>query len=238
MAHGLVTGGIDAVTIANNHIFDFNRQGYYDTRAALRDAGMPYFGMEHNLIMEVNGVYVGLFGFLVYVSEWRVQAAINDLRERGAQIVIAYFHWGIMGETRPLESQRRLGRFTLDSGADLVLGSHPHNIQGVEVHNGRFIVYSLADFSYAGHSSPADMDSFIFQKTFTLIDGELQLTQDAHLLPLMQSSRRPPYIRQNFQPTPALGEDYTRIRERLQLYSSWLNNDEGMAVISQINQSR
>jgi poly-gamma-glutamate synthesis protein (capsule biosynthesis protein) len=136
-----------------------------------------------------------------------------------------------MYETMPTEGQRTLARFTVDSGADLVLGAHPHVIQGIEVYNGRFIVYSLADFSYAGHSSPDDLDSFVFQQTFTFIDGELQPDRDAAVIPLMQSSRRPI---QNFQPTPAEGEDAERIRQRMRLYSSWLNDAEGMRTVEGI----
>ena len=232
MARGLAQGNIDVVTIANNHIYDFYRQGYLDTLEALRAAGVKYFGNAHKTVIEVNGIKVGLFGYMVYVPRRNVERAIAYLREQGAQIIIAYYHWGIMGDTRPQEHQRHLGRFTLDAGADLVLGAHPHNIQGIEVHNGRFIVYSLADFSYAGHANPADLDSFIFQKTFTFIDGELQLTQDARVLPLMQASARRPS--QNFQPILAVGEDAARIRQRMFTYSGWLNSAENMYIIEAI----
>jgi poly-gamma-glutamate synthesis protein (capsule biosynthesis protein) len=232
MAFGLSMGGIDVVAIANNHILDFGEEGRLDTIHALEEAGVAYFGDEFITILEVNGIQVGLFGFLSStVPRYRITHAINDLREKGAQLVIAYFHWGIMNETQASANQRSQGRFTLDSGADLVLGAHPHNIQGIEVHNGRFIVYSLADFSYTGHASPSDLDSFVFQKTFTFINGELQLTQDALVIPILQSSTRP---QQNFQPTPAFGEDAERIRRRLFEYSEDFNDENNIKIIESI----
>ena len=221
----LTYGAVDVVTVANNHTGDFFEVGYQDTLNALRAENINYFGNDMNTIIEVNGIPVGLFGFLMWEDSLyhrnNIENAIADLQRRGAQLIIAYHHWGIMGETLAAPYQQALGQFTLDSGAHLVLGSHPHNIQGIQEHNGRFIVHSLADFCYGGHSHPDDQDSFIFQQTFTFIDGELQETQNINIIPIMMSST--PYYN-NFQPIPASHENAIRIKDRLIRYSEWIGS--------------
>ena len=221
----LTYGLIDVVTVANNHTFDFFEVGYQDTLDSLRQEGIAYFGNDKNTIIEVNGLRVGLFGFLMWNDspEHRsnIENAIADLQARGAHLIIAYHHWGVMGETLAAEYQQDLGRFTLDAGAHLVLGSHPHNIQGIQRHNGRYIVHSLADFCYGGHSHPSDQDSLIFQQTFTFVDGVLQDTEDINIIPIMMSST-PAY--NNFQPIVAEAIDAQRIKERLIRYSQWIGS--------------
>lgn len=217
-------GNIDAVTIANNHTGDFLARGLLDTRQALTDHGIVYFGNEFNRILEVNGINVGLFGFSVWApgawNENRIRAAIDDLNARGAQLIIAYFHWGTENTNHINDTQRTMGRFTIDAGAHLVLGSHPHVIQGIEIYNGRNIVYSLANFCFGGNANPVDQDTFIFQQTFTFVGGVLQQDNNTNLIPAFISSTR---RYNNFQPTVAEDEDAMRILRRLELYSSWVN---------------
>ena len=216
-------GAVDVVTIANNHTIDFFDRGYYDTRRALYAEGIAYFGNEFNTILDVNGINVGLFGFRVWnpyqYNRNRIAAAVEDLRARGAQLVIAYHHWGYENVNMANDVQRTMGRWTVEAGADLVLGSHPHVIQGIEIYQDVHIVYSLANFSFGGNSNPPDQDSFIFQQTFTFRDGELLHRDDAYLIPVFVSSTR---SYNNFQPTVAEGADADRILQRLRTYSSWL----------------
>jgi len=222
-AHILRYGYVDAVTISNNHTLDFFRVGYDDTRRALTDAGIVYFGNEFNTIMEVNGINVGLFGHRVWGDFIHVRnaitASVNDLRQRGAQIIIAYYHWGVMGQNMPEDYQRIIGRWTVDLGVDLVLGAHPHVIQGVENYNGVYIVYSLADFIFGGNANPADQDAFIFQQEFTFYRGELITRGEANLIPIFMSSVR---THNDMQPVIAEGADAERILGRLERYSGWL----------------
>jgi len=221
----LTYGAVDIVTVANNHTPDFFEVGYQDTLEALRVEGIAYFGNDINTIIEVNGIQVGLFGFLMWHDSPQHRAdivnAIADLQARGAQLIIAYHHWGIMEHTMAAAYQRDLGQFSIDNGAHLVLGSHPHVIQGIERYNGRFIVHSLADFCYGGHTAPPDQDTFIFQQTFTFVDGVLQHTEEINIIPVMMSSTR---AYNNFQPTVAGSADAARIMERLITYSAWLGS--------------
>jgi len=219
----LSEGAVDVVTIANNHTIDFFERGYQDTIEALEAVGLAYFGNEFNTIVEVNGIKVGLFGFRVWntyqFNKNRIVAAIDDLREQGAQLIIAYHHWGYENVNMANHVQRTMGRFTVESGADLVLGAHPHVIQGIEVYQGVNIVYSLANFSFGGNSNPPDQDTFIFQQTFTFYNGVLLDTNETNIIPVMVSATR---AYNNFQPTVAEGEDADRILRRLQTYSEWL----------------
>lgn len=220
----LSAGAIDVVTLANNHTRDFLDRGYRDTIEALEAVGVARFGNGYNLIKEVNGIYVGMFGLSIW-GDWRenrdsITRAINDLNNRGAQLIIAYFHWGVELATVPSHYQRVMGRFTIDSGAHLVLGAHPHVLQGIEVHNGRNIVYSLANFSFGGNNNPADHHTMIFQQTFTFDNGVLVNTNDTNIIPAFISSERD---RNNFQPIIAEGEDAERILERVRVYSERLN---------------
>ena len=221
----LSAGHVDVVTIANNHSQDFFLRGYNDTRDALTAEGIAYFGNEFNTIMEVNGITVGLFGHRVWQNcAWnrgRIAESVRYLQERGAQLIIAYFHWGVERDNFPQPYQTEIGRYTIRLGVDLVLGAHPHVIQGIEEYQGRFIVYSLANFSFGGNANPADQDSFIFQQTFTFYRGVLQPDTYINLIPIFVSSVRG---RNDFRPTIAEGEDGERILGRIARYSEPLNN--------------
>ena len=219
----LSSSHVDAVTISNNHTIDFGQRGYDDTVEALRAEDIVYFGNEFKTIMEVNGIKVGMFGYRIWhdtaENRNRIRAAINNLQDRGAQLVIAYFHWGVERENRPEQYQINIGRYAIRNGADLVLGAHPHVIQGIEEYMGRFIVYSLANFSFGGNANPPDQDSFIFQQTFSFYDGVLLPDSDKNVIPIFVSSVR---YRNDFQPTVAEGADAERILARIERYSEWL----------------
>lgn len=73
----------------------------------------------------------------------------------------------------PTQTQQELARYTIDNGADLILGHHPHVVQGIEEYKGKFIVYSLGNFMFGGNRNPSDKDTFVFQQTFHLKGEEL-----------------------------------------------------------------
>ena len=221
----LSSSGVDAVTLANNHSRDFLEAGYRDTVEALDAEGVTYFGNEFNTVMEINGIKVGLFGLRVWYDgrdvRNRITASIGELRERGAQLIIAYYHWGEESNNTPVSYQRSIGRYTIDSGADLLLGAHPHVLQGIEEYNGKNIVYSLANFCFGGNNNPPDRDTFIFQQTFTFDDGVLLVDNEINIIPVLVSSENG---RNNFQPIVAEGADAERIIQRLGMYSDQLAN--------------
>jgi len=220
----LSSSSVEAVTLANNHSGDYRENGYLDTVASLEAENVAYFGNEFNTILEIKGIKVGLFGYLVWndgqSNRDRILGSIEDLRDRGAELIIAYYHWGAEYVNTPSVYQRRLGQFSIDNGADLVLGSHPHVIQGIEEYNGKNIVYSLGNFCFAGNMNPRDQDTFIFRQTFTFEDGVKLDINDSEIIPARISSVPQ---RNDFQPILAEGEDGGRISGRISSYSSRLN---------------
>ncbi|OIJ12856.1 capsular biosynthesis protein [Anaerobacillus arseniciselenatis] len=212
----LTNGNIDVVNLANNHTLDFFQKGYEDTINHLKDAGVGYFGFENHLMTEIKEVKIGLLGYTGWYDSTtlrnQIKKDIDNLREEGAKIVIVNFHWGQERSYVPNQTQKSLGRYTIDSGADLVVGHRPHVIQGIEEYNGKFIVYSLANFMFGGNRNPSDKDTFVFQQTFHLIDGELTDEKEVKVIPFSVSSVS---HRNNFQPTPLIGDEAKRVRQKI-----------------------
>ena len=207
-------GNIEAVTLANNHTYDYGRRGYADTKDALDEYGIKYFGNGDSLLYEVKGIFIGLLGYSGFggASMNVMEAEIAGLRENGAALVIVSFHWGVEYDNYPSETQKRLARFAVDAGADLVLGHHPHVMQGIELYKGKFIVYSLANFSFGGNRNPSDKDTFIFKQTFTLTDGKPTQDINIDIIPCRVSSVA---SRNDFKPTPLFCAEGERVLNRL-----------------------
>jgi poly-gamma-glutamate synthesis protein (capsule biosynthesis protein) len=167
---GLELADIDILSRANNHSFNFGAGGMDDTTAVLDQAGILHFGMGHNLEEARRPVTVQLgdvsYAFLGYngisdqwdgategsagtapMLDWLVADDVGRAVEAG-HIVIPYFHWGVEYVSLPTEQQRYFARVAIDSGAAMVMGSHPHWVQAVETYNGKPIVYSLGNFVF------------------------------------------------------------------------------------------
>ena len=219
----LSSSGVDVVSIANNHTHDFFEAGYKDTAASLEAEDIGYFGNEFVTIIEVKGIRVGLLGFTFYSDSRAVRAqissAIKDLQSRDAQLIIAYYHWGREYGFIPDKYERDVAHFSIDNGADLVLGSHPHVIRGIESYKGKNIVYSLGNFCFGANRNPADRHTFIYQYTFTFDDGVLMDGGEINIIPAVISSAR---SYNNYQPRLAEGEEAERILRRIDEYSEGL----------------
>lgn len=216
----LTSGSVEACNLANNHSKDYGIQGYEDTIANVEAAGIKTFGYERTAIWETNGVKVGLAGVYELAEGMDCQddmtAAIQSLKDAGADLVIVSFHWGVEKENYPDETQQTLAHAAIDQGADLVLGHHPHVLQGIEKYQGKYIVYSLGNFCFGGNKNPSDKDTMIFQQTFTLENGEVVEDDAINIIPCRISSEDD---YNNYQPTPAEGEEAQRILGRIQEYS-------------------
>ena len=218
-ANILVEGSIDVVNLENNHIFDYSQEGYNDTIEALKDVGVDYFGNGVRLIKEVKGVKIGFIGFMGSsdVSNYRLQRLKNDLLyldENGADIKIVSFHWGIVDEITENNNQRILGHFAVDNGADLVLGHHPHVLQGIENYNGKYIVYSLGNFIFDGNviSNIEHRTSIIFQQKFILRDNVI-VDSEINIIPVYTISSS---HTNNFQPVIVDGDRKEQILQKIE----------------------
>ena len=130
--------------------------------------------------------------------------------------MVACCHWGRERENTPEEYQKTLGRKCIDWGADLVIGHHPHVLQGVEEYQGKFILYSLGNFCFGANRNPKDKDCMIFQQTFTFLDGVKQEDRQIRAIPCSISSAAG---KNDYKPTPAQGEEAGRILDRINAYS-------------------
>lgn len=219
----LSDGAVEAVTLANNHSHDYGEQGFDDTLAALDQEGITHFGYDETAVIEVKGIKVGLVGIYELKDHLerteQLKQNIAKVKEQGAVITIVIFHWGNEKEEIPDSNQTTLGRLAIDEGADLVCGHHPHVLQGIETYKGKNIVYSLGNFCFGGNSYPSDMDSMIFQQTFTVDKSGVAADNNTNIIPCSISSD---YDYNNYQPTPAEGEEADRIMDKIEERSSWI----------------
>ena len=192
---------------------------YHDPEKAkqiLDDAGIVHFGYDETAVMDVKGIKVGLVGIYELYDHLEREQQLKDniakVKADGAQLIVAIFHWGNETETVPDSNQTTLGRIAIDEGADLVCGHHPHVLQGIETYKGRNIVYSLGNFCFGGNSSPSDMDTMIYQQTFTIDADGVKKDNVTNIIPCSISSADG---YNNYQPTPATGDEATRIKSKI-----------------------
>ena len=174
----LKNAGFTHLTLANNHILDFGAAGLAQTREALTELAIGFSGAGPDLATanaahysEVNGRKIAFLSYsLVYPEEFFATssragtvpgytpyftAAIKKARE-SADFVIVSFHWGGEGLDTPKEYQKDAGHRAIDAGADVVLGHHPHVLQGIERYRQGVIFYSLGNFAFGSTSRKSD----------------------------------------------------------------------------------
>ena len=235
----ILTGGsVEAVNTANNHSHDYGEQSFNDTLAALDDAGIVHFGYDETAVTDVKGIKVGLVGIYELYDHLEREQQLKDniakVKADGAQLIVVIFHWGNETETVPDSNQTTLGRIAIDEGADLVCGHHPHVLQGIETYKGRNIVYSLGNFCFGGNSSPSDMDTMIYQQTFTIDADGVKKDNVTNIIPCSISSAAYDGYN-NYQPTPAEGDEATRILGKINERSSWISTAEGSTFTAKYN---
>ena len=210
----LKEGSVEAVNIANNHIYDYGQRGYDDTRVNLENADIPYFGDDNYAVIEVDGIKIGMAGLTGWSKEptqERTDEAISALRQKQVDLIIMSYHWGIERDYDQNKPQQDMARYAIDRGADLVLGHHPHVLQGIENYNGKYIVYSLGNFVFGGNRNPQDRDTMIFQEVFHYEDDDLVGTS-IRIIPCSLSSAK---NTNNYQPIPLEGEEQTRVLKKV-----------------------
>ncbi len=215
----LTSGSVEAVSLENNHILDHGNQGYADTCEALSGAGILYSGhLGGSICTTDTGVHIGMLSYQTFNGNYAniyasIEGDIQALRDAGCELVIVSYHWGEEKDYVPNERQVPLGRATIDAGADLVLGHHSHRMNPIEEYKGKYICYSLGNFSFAGNTRPDDMDTYIFQQRFRvyLQTGEVQ-NEGFRIVPCSISSQEKV---NDFKPTPADAAHSVEIVEHL-----------------------
>lgn len=200
--------GVDIVSIANNHTLDYGTDALVDTCNTLDQAGIAYVGAGENMdrakkleTIEVKGKTIGfLAASRVYpdpnwvanrkkpgmVSGYDPTILLEEIKKAQdlCDYLVVYVHWGVEREEQPKEYQKVLGRKIIDAGGDLVVGSHPHVLQGVEYYKGKPICYSLGNFIF-GSSIPKTV----------MLKADVDFDQDSVRLSLIPGTSRAGYTR-------------------------------------------
>ena len=216
-ANILTAGSVEAVNTANNHSHDYGEQSFQDTVNTLEENGIKTFGYDDTSVIEVKGVKIGFFGIYELDDHLeripQVKSDIARLKEDGAEIIVAVFHWSNELVTVPDENQVTLAHLAIDEGADVVVGHHPHIIRGIGGYKGKTIAYSLGNFCFGGNTNPTEMDTIIFQQKFT-VNGKHEIVDASYeVIPCSVSSAEG---YNNYQPTPLTGEAADQVLQRLE----------------------
>ncbi len=214
----LKAGGIELVNLANNHFPDYGQDGKKSTRSALRDTGIAFAGYGSLFVYEKSGIRVGFAGIretIWHQGPERVTEEIAQLKKAGCDFIVYTCHFGNEYEPRHNALQEEIARAAVDAGADLVIGHHPHIVQGIEEYQGGLIFYSLGNLVFGGNLDLRVFDGLLVQVTLDFAQGVLALTR-VRLLPVLTSGSRPA---NDFRPVPAEGADKARIMEAIDLDS-------------------
>lgn len=203
--------GVEAVSLANNHMGDYGDEGRYDTIEAVKKAGLLYAGWSETFYYEKNGFKIAVICANMY-SESGGNAIVEQVKKESqvSDFQIVFFHGGKMNIHEPEEWKIKSAHKIVDAGADLVLGAHPHVLQPREIYKGVDIVYSLGNFCYGGSRRPENR-TVIYRTTLTIdfVDGNLVST-NSELIPCYVYTASV----NNFQPAPITDQsDYRRVMD-------------------------
>ncbi len=220
----LPRSSIEGCSMANNHTLDCGQNGLEDTKAAVQESGTAYAYYDETGVYETpEGPVIGFVSSSLLSQgadrEEYLRQGIEKLKAQGVDLIVACCHWGIERTYYPTDYQVKMAHQCIDWGVDLVIGNHPHVVQGIENYHGKVICYSLGNFCFGGNSNPADKDTFLYQQTFTFTDGVLEEGADAKIIPCTVSSVTG---YNDYQPTVASGEKRRGILENMAAYSGAL----------------
>ncbi|WP_229735410.1 CapA family protein [Halobacillus andaensis] len=194
---GLSKAGFDFVSLANNHTLDYGSEGLVDTLSYLHTYDLDYAGAGHNEqeayqshTIELNGETVSVLAFsqVLPSTDWyaigeQPGIASGYQQERCLELIkkanemsdytIVYMHWGNEGEAIPEQETRDYATRMVHAGADAVIGSHPHVLQGFEIIDGTPVAYSLGNFLFPDYVEDAQAQTGLLQ--VELHNGEVQM---------------------------------------------------------------
>lgn len=182
-ANILSVGGIDMVSISNNHINDYGSKGHEDTRNALDLAGVKW-GEEGKIVyFKKAGFKIGIICVSMY-GEYAVSSIQKALKkaEKKSDYQIIYFHGGTEAIHEPEQWKINACHTLINSGADLIIGDHPHVLQPLEVYKNKTIIYSMGNFIFGGNRHPENR-TIIYQHTITLNDNNEISKENGKIIP-------------------------------------------------------
>lgn len=238
MALAMAAAGIDIVNLANNHSMDQGEEGLLDTFQALKSANVNYIGAGRNskeaytpLMVERNGIKLAFLGLSRVIPDeswyaWRNKPGVATTYEgtkaqaakaikaakKEADIVVVIVHWGEERTDEPIDTQKELAKLYVDSGADLVVGGHPHVAQGFEQLKGKWIAYSLGNFIFTQAANPKTWETMVLQAECKK-DGTCEL-------------KMIPFFTNVGQAIPLKGERGQKVMKRLEGMSPGIRIDQ------------
>ena len=186
---GIKDAGFDMVSLGNNHVLDYKEQGLKDTLRYLDQYGLAHIGAGMNeteaftfKTLKIKGqtVKIGAFSRFMPTTAWNAtddhggvagvyeqEKAIKAIEEqkKGADYMIVFIHWGVERHNRPEAWQRQFAKSMINAGADAIIGSHPHVLQGMEFYKGKPIAYSLGNFLFPDYVTGKTADTGLLQLT-------------------------------------------------------------------------
>lgn len=213
----LHAASIEQVSIANNHYIDYGNAGREATRAALEAAGIPYSGFDYVYIWEYEGVKIGFGGCreTVYKQDPSVvYRDVNAMKRAGCDLIIYTCHWGTEYAANHNDLQDRIAAAAAAAGVDILIGGHPHVVQGLGTVGDMPVIYSLGNLMFGGTHDMRTFDAMLAQLRLRFRDGEY-VGVTVELIPVLTSSRAAEDIN-DFCPVVAEGEDRARILQKVQ----------------------
>ena len=173
----LKAGSVECVTLANNHSHDYDTAGYEDTKKALETAGVAYFSTDSSAVWRNGeGLMIGFLGVSGSLSGNRgkeYEKKAETLRNMGCSVLITVMHAGTEYASEPDGYQKQIVDRAVRCGSALVVGHHPHVVQGYEIRDGVPVVYSLGNCVFGGNSNPKDHDALAVRADLSFLDGVL-----------------------------------------------------------------
>ena len=213
----LTVSSIEQVSIANNHYIDYGMAGRDATRQALNDGGVAFSGFEYIHIWEQDGRKIGFGGCreTVYKQDPSiVYKDINAMKIAGCDVIIYTCHWGKEYSPNRNELQQQIAAAATAAGADIVIGGHPHVVQGVDTMGSTPVVYSLGNLMFGGTIDMQGFDAMLAQ--FRLrFSGDEYVGCTLKLIPVLTSGQAAEDVN-DYCPVIAEGEDAARILQKVQ----------------------
>ena len=216
----LAEGSVEAVTLANNHSGDYGQPGFDATVKAIEESPIEWFGSTdlggRAMVYENDGIRIGLVGSY-YQYYWQhtdeMQALFDSLRAEGCQVIIGVIHGGVEYDKRHDDNQTKEARAFIQWGADIVIGHHPHVLQGYEVIDGVPVYYSLGNFVFAGNFNLKTAYTVIMQLALSFSEDGRFLGSRANFIPCRLSDHE--WINR-YQPFPVTGIEAVRAIKKMQ----------------------
>lgn len=227
----LPASGVEAANLANNHSYDYYQTGFDDTIRHLGDAGIAAFYWDQPLITEIGkegGRLVMLAansGGEEYTARLHadILAAVGEYKNADTAVVVN-LHWGAEGVNTPQLWEQNAAREMIDAGADLIIGHHSHVMQGIEMYNGKYIAYSLGNFSFGGNGAAGSPESMILRASLGRETGGYTVTGISALMCKITSTGT---LVNNYQPMLCFGDEGDGVARTLIARSGAINGGIG-----------